>query len=286
MNQIFDLIKTTLELALIYSLVVLGTYLTSRIIKFDDLTTEGSFSAGGAFAALILCHNLPVWISIISSIVLGCIVGMITGILHTKLKLNNLISGIVVSTGLFSINLKMVGANIVLERNQSIFAIISNNQLGILTILAVISIICVISIQWFLRTEVGKLITAIGCNPQLLLSLGKNLNLYKILCLMIANAIIALAGALLVNYTGFYSITGNIGTLVTALAGLIIGQTLCKNSIFMVIIGAIGYQTIIALTIELQLDPAWNRLITALLIIILIALRNNKKDSNPKRELL
>lgn len=276
MNHIIELVQTTIELGLIYSLVTLATHISSQIIKFDDLTTEGSFASGGAITACLLMLNLPVWLTLIIAIGIGSLIGMLTGILHTKLQLNNLISGIVVSTALFSLNLKIAGSNLVLEQQQSIFATLSAWHLTPISILAAISIGCILLIHRLLKTEIGALIKTVGSNPQLLLSLGKSVTTYKIISLMIANGITALAGCLLVHYTGFFSITGSIGTLIIALAGLIIGQALCKNNLWGTLIGALGYQAVIALTIELQLDPAWNKLITAVLIVMLIALRNTK----------
>lgn len=280
MNHLLEITKTTLELGLVYALVVLGTHISSHIIKFDDLSTEGSFGSGGALTALLLLINAPAWTTIACALAAGGIIGMITGILHTKLGLNNLISGIVVTAGLFSLNLKVAGTNIVVPQNQTIFTWLSTTNVGTLAVIATICITCVMIVQWFLTTEVGTILKAIGNNTQLLRSLGKSVSGYKILGLAISNSIVALAGALLVHYTGLYSITGSIGTLVIALAGLIIGQALCKKSIWGVVVGAIGYQAIITLTLELQLDPGWNKLITAILIVILIVVRNNK-DTQP-----
>jgi len=133
----------------------------------------------------------------------------------------------------------------------------------------------VLFIHWFLKTEVGLLFKALGNNPQILTCLGKNPDFYKIGCIGLANGIIALAGALFVQASGFFSITGSIGTLSIALAGIIIGNVLARHMVLKIFWGALVYQVLIALTIELQIDPVWNRLTTAVLIVVLIAMTKN-----------
>ena len=122
------------------------------------------------------------------------------------------------------------------------------------------------------------MLKAVGDNPQILTNLGKSIDFYKILSLVIGNGLTALAGALFVHHSGFFSITTSIGTMIVALAGLIISQTISRTSLYALILGAIAYQGIIALTIELALDPAWNKLITATLIILLIISRKSQKQ--------
>lgn len=269
------IIQGIIERGLIFSICVMAIYITSRIIRFDDLSVEGSFGLGGALMALLLTRNLPWFISFPLVTIAGAIAGLATGLLHTKLKLNNLISGIVVTTALFSINLKIASSNMVVSSKSTIFDLISST--ASIKIIMLIPLICVLLliIKWFLNTECGFLLRAVGDNPQMLTNLGKNAHTYIIAALMLANGLTAFAGALFVQYVGYFSIWASVGILIIALAGLILSETLSKTFGFNLLIGAILYQAIIAATFEFNVDPEWNKLITALLIILMIALKKH-----------
>ncbi len=265
------ILQGIIERGLIFALVVCGVFLTSRIIKRDDLTVEGSFGFGGACAAFCLMNNLPIWLSMLLSCLAGASAGLATGLLHTKLKLNILVSGIVIATALFSVNLKIAGSNMILNNAHTIFDVLPPIFEPIKTVLILVPLVlCIIfCIKWLLDTEIGFLLQAIGNNPQIVTNLGKNKDAFIILGLIIANTLTALAGALFVQYVGYFSIWASIGVLIISLASLIIAEQISKQLLISVIAGAIVFQTIIALTFELNIDQDWNKLITALLIIIL-----------------
>lgn len=271
-----DIILHSLLQGLIYSLVVMGVYLTSRIIKFDDLTCEGSFSLGGAVTAVLLVTGSSPGMAFVAAIISGAIAGLLTALLHTKLKMNNLISGLVVTTGLFSICLKAAGANVVLPQESSLFADLSSLQT--LWWLSAIVLSAYVAIEVLLRSEIGLLLKCVGTNPQMLTSLGKHVDGYKMVGLASANALTALAGSCFVQFNGFYSITGSVGTLVIGLAGLILAEVIKPAFSLAIILGAIAYQAIFAVTIELELDPVWNNLIKATLIVLLIQLGRKKGE--------
>ena len=144
-------------------------------------------------------------------------------------------------------------------------------------IIILLPLVCalLLLIKWFLHTECGFLFKAVGDNPQMLTNLGKNADTYTIAALMLANGITAFAGALFVQYVGYFSIWSSVGILIIALAGLILSETLNKSFGFNLLIGAILYQAIIAATFEFNVDPEWNKLITALLIIFMIAIKKH-----------
>lgn len=267
------IIQGIIERGLIFSITVMAIYITSRIIRFDDLSIEGSFGLGGALMALLLMYNTPWFIAFALVIMAGAVAGLVTGLLHTKLKLNNLISGIVVTTGLFSINLKIAGSNMILSNKSTIFDLIAG--VSTLKIMILLPLICALRLlmKWFLQTECGYLLHAVGDNPQMLTNLGKNADTYTIAALMLANALTAFAGALFVQYVGYFSIWSGIGILIIGLAGLILSETISYAFGFNLLIGAIAYQAIISATFEFNIDPEWNKLITALLIVIMIALK-------------
>lgn len=250
----------------IYSLVVMGVYLSSRLIRFDDLTTEGSFGFGGAIAAIAILAGCPVWLALILSFAGGAAAGAATGVLHTKMKMNDLICGLIVTTALFSVCLKLAGANVAL----------SSNGLGSGVVIVAIAAGAYLAVQFLLRSEVGLVLKAVGNNPQMALSLGKNVDGYRIFALAAANALTALAGSLFIQWNGFFSITGNIGTLVIGLTGLILGEMIRPSFSLGLIAGAILYQAIFALIIELEFEPIWNNLIKALLIVVLIQFKSKR----------
>ena len=270
MNMFLEIIKNAIELGLVYSLVVIAVFLSSRIINFIDLSVEGSFAAGGAIIAKCLVCNLNPLLGLTLSVITGALIGLTTGLIHTKLKINNLISGLIVTTAMFSINLKIAGSNLFIDSSKSIFSFLNLQELGPLIILSLISLSCLFFIKWFLNTQVGFMLKAVGSNPQLILNIGKSISFYKILGLAISNAMTALAGALFVQLIGSFSINGNIGVLVIALSGLILSEMLSKSIGFGFIFGAIIYNLIFATAIELQLDPIWNKLITSLIMLILL----------------
>ena len=269
MIESFEIILGIIERGLIYALVVMGVHITSRIIKFDDLSVEGSFGLGGAIIAQTIVNGVPLSIGMPLALAAGAAAGLTTGLLHTKLKLNNLISGIVVTTALFSINLKIGGANMTLAQKTTLFSYLPHPLF--LLVFIVIGITGIIS--WFLKTELGYLLYSVGDNEQMLANLGKSIDTYKMLALMLSNTLSALAGALFVQYVGYFSIWANIGVLIIGLAGLILAETISSTFGFALCIGAIAYQAIISTTFELQLDQDWNKLITAVLIVLLIIIK-------------
>lgn len=276
--ELLDILIHVLLQGLIYSLVVMGVYLSSRVIKFDDLTTEGSFGFGGALTALLIVSGIYPWLTLPIAMIGGALAGMTTGLLHTKLKMNNLISGLVVTTALFSICLKLARSNLPLPSNISIFSIMGVEYNIISTILiGALVAVAYLAIKVLLNSELGLILKTVGSNPQMVLSFGKNVHAYKIFALAVANSLTALAGALFVQWNGYFSITGNVGTLVIGLAGLILAEMIRPTFGVGLIMGAILYQAIFAVTIELELEPIWNNLIKAALIVVLVRIKPTKE---------
>lgn len=274
------IIQGIIERGLIFTAAVIAVYLTSRIIHFDDLTLEGSFGCGGALTAFLLLHNIPIIIALPLVMLCGACIGLATGLLHTQLKLNNLISGIVVATALFSVNLKIAGSHAILSNKTTLFSILPAylSSYKLIVLIPVVGGLLYI-ITWFLKTECGFLLQAVGDNPQMLTNLGKNAHVYKITALMLANAVTACGGSLFVQYVGYFSIWAGVGVLIIAIAGLILADTFSASFGINLIIGSIIYQAIIALTFECNVDPEWNKLITAALIVLMIALKQSKVRS-------
>jgi putative ABC transport system permease protein len=279
MLHLLPLFQALVERGLIYSLIVIAVYVTSRIIKFDDLTVEGSFGLGGALGALLLFVLPHPLIQLPIILIAGGLCGLATGLLHTKLNINNLISGIVVTTGLFSITLKIAGPNVTIMGAKTLFDLVpaALSEYKFLVVLFVLNAVILVALRWLMRTEVGFLIRTVGDNPHMLTIIGKNVHVYKVTALVIANMLTALSGALFVQYVGYFSIWANVGILISALASLILAELISHGLNGSLIIGSIIYQLVIALTFELQLAQEWNKLITAGLIVFLLLLKSTTK---------
>jgi putative ABC transport system permease protein len=281
MLELIQITQGVLERGLIFGIIVMAVYIASRIINFDNLAVEGAFGLGGSLIALLISKDMHPWLALVIATCTGAISGIITGLITTKLKVNNLISGIVVTTGLFSIMLKIAGSNMSLHGKATIFSVMpaTTGPLNTFIVLFAVCSILIICITFLLKTEIGFLLQAVGNSPQMLTNVGKSIDSYIITGLALSNALAALSGALFVQYTGYFSIWSGVGVLIIGLAGMILAHLLGNNFGFALIGGSIIYQAIIALTFEFQIDQDWNKLITALLIVSLMALNRhqNKK---------
>lgn len=279
MSSLMPILVGVLERGCMGSFLVMAFYLSSRIMKFDDFTLEGSFGLGGALATFALLKDLNPWASLLLGMLGGAMAGALTAVLHSKFQFNKLIAGVVVATMLFSVNLSLNGPNIALPSNKSIFNGINHWEYGISIFLILFSLIGAAFLALFMKTEIGYLIKATGLNRQFVTSLGKSTTFYLILTLSLSNGMSALAGGMMVQYAGFYSAFGNVGMLISALAGCILGEIFNGPIYLMCIIGSMLYQLIIAMTIEFQVNPSWQKLITGLLIIFLLVLKKKDKGA-------
>lgn len=253
------------ERTLIFSLLTNAMFLTSRVLRFDDLTLEGSFGLGGGIAAVLLANHYSIAAACLAAIFAGACSGLITGFLHTKLQFNQLISGIITTTALFSVTLRVAGAHIALPMRTFSLA----STVGLFLIIS--ALFCLL--YWFLNTEHGFLIKAVGDNPRVVVSLAKSPTVYQLYGLAIANGLVALSGALFTYYIGYFSIWSNIGMLILALASLILAEAITQTFNPLLFSGAFLYQIIIAMTYSFHINQDWNKLITATIIILCITIQ-------------
>ena len=261
-----------LEEGLVYAIMALGVYITYKILDFPDLSVDGTFPLGAAVTAAGIANGLP-FIGTISpvaalfiSFAVGALAGCITGLIHVKLKVRDLLSGIIVMTALYSINLKITGkANLPIFSKETIF---SNSFLSahvpeaaspfiVTIILFVIVMICKVLLDAYLQTRSGYLLRAVGDNDVLVTSLAKDKGLVKIVGLAIANGFAALAGSVYCQQKGFFEISIGTGTMVIGLANVIIGTQLLKRVGFIrsttaVIIGSIVYKACVSIALLLN----------------------------------
>ena len=261
-----------LEEGLVYAIMALGVYITYKILDFPDLSVDGTFPLGAAVTAAGIANGLP-FIGTISpvaalfiSFAVGALAGCITGLIHVKLKVRDLLSGIIVMTALYSINLRITGkANLPIFSKETIF---SNSFLSahvpeaaspfiVTIILFVIVLVCKVLLDAYLQTRSGYLLRAVGDNDVLVTSLAKDKGLVKIVGLAIANGFAALAGSVYCQQKGFFEISIGTGTMVIGLANVIIGTQLLKRVGFIrsttaVIIGSIIYKACVSIALLLN----------------------------------
>ncbi|WP_238860579.1 ABC transporter permease [Clostridium sp. YIM B02569] len=264
-----------LEQGLLFSLVSIGVYITYKILDFPDLSVDSTFPLGAAISAALLVNGVNPWSSIIIATLGGAIAGGITAFLHVKLKITNLMAGILVMIGLYSINLRIMGkANVPLFNTPNLF----KSSIPAIVVILIMVIVVKILLDLYLKTKSGFLLIAVGDNEQVVSSLGVNKDLVKVLGLMISNALVALAGALTAQYQGFSDVGMGTGTVVMGLAAVIIGTSLFERLSFvkvttLSILGAIIYKAAIAIVLKLGLNANDLKLMTA--IIVVIALCSN-----------
>ncbi len=284
----------SIEAGAIYALMALGVYLSFRILDFPDLTVDGSFVTGAAVAAVLIVGGTNPFLATMIALVCGFLAGCITGLLHTKGKINPLLSGILMMIALYSINLRIMGkSNVPLLAEETVItkltafwkglgiddamtAIIPGfvpKTWGILIFMFILAFIVKLLIDLFLKTDIGLAIRATGNNETMIRSFSADTDLLKILGLGLSNALVALSGALIAQYNGFSDVGMGIGMIIIGLASVIIGEAIfgaktIVRATFAVIGGAILYRIIVTLALRVEfLETGDMKLITAIIVV-------------------
>ena len=287
------ILQGILKEGMIYAIMALGVYITYKILDFPDLSVDGTFPLGSAVTAMLLVKDVNPYIAMIASMLTGAVAGMITGIIHVKFKVRDLLSGIIMMTGLYSVNYMIVGsrANVSLDMKSS--TVFSNPlTLGVfgsksveapldymrdykkIIILVLILIVLKIIIDLFMSSKRGYLLRAMGDNPIVVATLAKNGGNIKIMGLSIANALVALSGSLFCQYNSAFNITDGTGKMVIGLASVIIGVNIFGRLKFIknttaVTIGAIVYTACVTLALD-KFDAQVMKLVTAVLFLVVL----------------
>lgn len=286
-----SIIIGVMEEGLIYAIMALGLYITYKILDFPDLSVDGTFPMGAAVTAMLILKGVHPALTLVLSFAAGLLAGCITGLIHVKLKVRDLLSGIIMMTALYSINLRIAGkANLPIFSKETIF---ENTFLDaavpealdpylVCIILFVIVLLCKILLDLFLKTRVGYLLRAVGDNEVLVTSLAKDKGMVKILGLALANGFVALAGCVYCQQKGFFEVSTGTGTMVIGLASVIIGTKLLKRfhgvkATTAVIFGSIVYKACVSLAIALGMAASDLKLITAVLFLIILVASNRKE---------
>lgn len=268
-----DAVLGSLELGLFYAIMALGVYITFRILDFPDLTVDGSFTTGGAIAAVMISHGTSPLLATVCAFIGGLVAGACTGLLHTKAKINSLLAGILMMIALYSINLRIMGkANIPL---LGVDTLITN--ISVLWVMPFVVIAIKVAMDWFFHTDLGLALRATGDNKRMIRSFGVNTDNTIIVGVSLSNGMVALSGALIAQYSAFAEITMGVGMIVIGLASVIIGEAIFGartviRATLAVVLGAIVYRLVVALALRIGLEATDMKLMTALIVIVALSL--------------
>jgi putative ABC transport system permease protein len=264
---------------LLWGLLAMGVYLTYRILNVADMTVEGSFALGAALVSrLIFEFAMAPWLATLLSFAIGAGAGLITGLLHTKLKVPALIASIITMTGLYSINLRILGqANLPLLSQNTLVTqmrqLIEDKTLAVIVIGVIVVVAIVALLKWFFDTQIGLAIRATGDNYMMSEANGINTDWTKIIGFMVANGLVGLSGGLLAQNNGYADVNMGVGAMVIGLASVVIGEAIGKNLTFVkrllaIVLGSIIYRLLLLLVLELNFNPNDVRLFSALILAV------------------
>lgn len=269
------------ELGLIFSVLSLGEYITVKVMDSPDLTVDGSFVTGGCTAAMLTLAGFPN-LGLAAAFVAGLLCGCVTAFLQTKMKIQGLLAGILTMTALYSVNLRiMQGAP-----NVSLYAVpkptILNNPATVLYVLIAIVALIALLMYAFFKTNLGLMLRAAGDNEEMIRSSSVNVDSMKFLGFALSNGLVALSGALLVQFQKFADVTGGTGMLVLGLAGIIIGEAVFRRSgigfgLAASITGAILYRLLYTLALQLGFPATDMNLVSAVLVAVTISIPHLRK---------
>ena len=291
-----DLIISTLTQGFIYAMLSFGIYITYKILDFPDLSVDGSFPLGAAVTAVLLVKGVNPYLTLLAAVAVGAAAGFVTGFIHVRLKVRDLLAGIITMTALFSVNLQIAGSNMSVARTtDTVFTAAPTMALfGSLSLIwrklivsLIIMLICKILLDLYFKTKNGFLLRAVGDNSALVTTLAKDMGRIKIIGLVISNALVALSGAVVCHEQRSFSAMMGTGQMVFGLAAVIIGTTLFRKMSFVkgttaVIAGSVIYKACIQIAISLGLPANLLKLITAVLFLVILVLGNFEKGAVKK----
>ena len=298
-NWLWD-IQGGATLGIIWAIMALGVYLTYRVLHYADMTVDGSLTLGGAISAVCVASGMHPLLAILVAMLAGMAAGLVTGFLHTKLKIPDLLAGILTQFALYSINLRIMGkANFGLLNEVTLFTQVKNfgvpSKWAGLVVGVVFITILITLIYCFFGTEIGCALRATGNNPDMVKAMGGNTKAYIVLGLVVGNGLVAICGATLAQYQGYADINMGVGTIVIGLAGIMIGEAVFSKRSYAhrltgVAIGSIVYRIIIAFVLRISLNSKFvikitaddMKLITAAIVAVAMVAPGLKKSSAAK----
>lgn len=284
------LLISVLEQGFIYAILALGVYITFKILDFPDMSVDSTFPLGAAVTALMITKGVDPLLTLPASLLAGAVAGAVTGLIHVRLRVRDLLSGIIMMTGLYSVNLRIAGtSNVPIFSHDTIFKnpLISALPASIapyapVLILAVLTLIVKLIMDAYLSTRSGFLLRATGDNPTLVATLAQDSGSVKILGLSIANALVSLSGCVMCQYQRYFEISMGTGSLVLAVASVIVGTQLLRGMRFLrattaVVLGSVLYKGCVALALSFGLSPFDLKLVTAALLLVIIVIGGHRK---------
>ena len=285
-----------IEIGLIFSLVALGVFISFRVLRFPDLTVDGSFPLGGAVCAILISTGTNPWLATLAGTAAGAVAGFITGWLNVRLKIMDLLASILMMIGLYSVNLRVMGGpNVPLINEPTLFTMLQPDSVEDYVMRPLILLVFVIAaklaLDWFFNTERGLAIRSTGSNPRMARAQGVNTGAMILLGMAISNALVGLAGALFVQTQGGSDISMGIGTIVIGLAAVIVGETILPSrkivwATLAVVIGAVVYRFFIAAALNIDaigLKAQDLNLVTAVLVTIALVIPQIKRKLKGRR---
>ncbi|MDR3333155.1 MAG: ABC transporter permease [Synergistaceae bacterium] len=290
----------SLHLGLIYGLMALGIYITFRILNTPDLTTDGSFTLGVAVSASMTVLGMPGY-GLLLGIAAGGAAGAVTGLLQTKMNIHPILSGILTMSGLYTINLFILGdrSNVSLIGSRHLFTMAITLLNGVskdmarLSVAVILAALCFALLAWFFRTHLGLCIRATGDNDDMVRASSINVDAMRIIAIAISNACVGFSGAVAAQYQGFADIGSGVGMMVIGLASVIIGEMFFGRrsvtvGLFSALCGSIIYRIIIAIALKSNFFPAYAlKLVSALIVMIALsmpAIKGRMQTSNIRRQ--
>ena len=277
---------------LIWGIMAIGVYITYRILDVADLTVDGSLATGGAVCALCISMGWNPWLALLMAVLSGMLAGLVTGLFHTVCGIPAILSGILTQLALYSINLRIMAVGDTAKTKATLAVSVDKHALLVssryvrnldtanpLFLLTVLTIIVIAILYWYFGTEQGSALRATGSNPSMARAQGINTNFSRVLGLVVSNALVSLAGALLAQYQGSATIDMGRGAIVIGLAAVIIGEVLLDKlfhnfalKLFAAVIGSIIYYVVITLVLRLGLESTDLKLLTALVVAVFLAI--------------
>lgn len=285
--MLWNLLEVAVQVGLLYVPLVLGIYLAMGVMSLPDLTLQGSFGVGGSVAAVLTVNGHHPVLSLLIAMAAGAACGLVTASLHLLLRLNVLLASILVATAAYSVCLVVMSSgNLSLAGAKTAFSWAEGTELSFRTATVItgggVALFLCVAFLWFLRTEYGLSLVAAGQNIQTARGLGVRTERRQAAGLAVANALGALTGGLVVHNQGFMDVTIQNGVIVIALAAMMVGLTLTRSSrigptVAMLVVGVVVYRFAVAGALQLGLDPNLLQLITAGLVIAMIAVRSHAR---------
>ena len=280
---ILNALPGAIEQGLIWGIMAIGLFISYKVLNFADLTVDGSFCTGGAVCALLMVNGVNVWVALIAAIIAGALAGLITGVFNILMGIPEILAGILTQLMLWSVNLKVLGGSNLSLSARTYPVLLSMLSIGKSIIIASAFLVVITGILYlFFGTETGSALRATGANPKMARAQGINAAFYKVLGLVISNALVALSGALFAQYQGFADINMG-GAIVTGLAAIIVGLALVSKisenfavRLIGVVAGSMVYFVIFTAIVCLGLDTDLLKMFSALVVAVFLALPHFK----------